>query len=222
MKREADIKLTTAIKSNNPVEWRMANYLRNRYSKALDKVKTLYYQASFKKDYNLWGTIKTKENSLTPMELAIKGKRIKSPKKIATEFDHFYKNKIKKIKDKFTNPEVDPIEILRKLVPKPKNKFTIPLIMQQECFKLIKNMKSSNSTGMADINSRFIKLIPKATSMYMTHMIDRIIRSKKCPRILKGSKVFPILKQGKNSTNPSRYCPISNLSVFDKIAQGSW
>ena len=93
----------------------------------------------------------------------------------------------------------------------------IPLITQEESLDIIKKMKPTDSAGLDDINSRFIKLIPKTVSLKMTHLINTIIRSKMYPKILKISKVLPILKQGKSPTEPSSYRPISNLSVFDKI-----
>ena len=77
-------------------------------------------------------------------------------------------------------------------------------------------MKSSNSPWLDFCNTRLLKLIPKATSMYMTHLINLIIRSKTYPRIL---KVLLLLKQGKSPMDPSGYRPISNLSVFDKLIQ---
>ena len=53
----------------------------------------------------------------------------------------------------------------------------------------------------------------------MTHLINTIIQAKTYPRILKISKVLPILKPGKCPTEPSSFRPISNLSVIDKIIQ---
>merc|ERR1711954_312632 len=75
------------------------------------------------------------------------------------------------------------------------------------------------SAGMDDITSKMIKMIPKVTAMYMTHLINAVIITAKYPSILKISRILPILKPGKVKFNPEGYRPISNLSVIDKIIQ---
>ena len=81
MKKEADNNLTKAINSGDPTDWRISKYRRNKYTKALDSAKTIYYQAYFKCDYNLWRTIKIKEKLSTPTKIYTKGKKITSPRK---------------------------------------------------------------------------------------------------------------------------------------------
>ena len=110
----------------------------------------------------------------------------------------FY-NKIKKMRYDFPETIVDPIEILSKLVPKPKSVFKLPIIKYDETYKIIMNLKLSNAAGFDDITSRVVKLVPKTTAMMMTHLINAIITEAKYPDILKVCCILPILKPNKES-----------------------
>ena len=132
-----------------------------------------------------------------------------------------FKNKIDKIRNEFHNGSIDSIEILGKLIDKPKTTFEIPTIQYEEAYKIIiiTKMKLSMLSEMDDITTKIIKMIPKVTAMYMTHLINAVVISSKYPRKLKISRILPILKPGKVNNNPDGYRPISNLSVIDKIIQ---
>ena len=52
--------------------------------------------------------------------------KITSLKNIANHMNKYFDNKIREIRNKFTEPTVDPIELLGKLINKPETKFTLP------------------------------------------------------------------------------------------------
>ena len=184
----------------------------------LDKVRTAYYQKVLNSDYQLWKTLENKKLS-TPTEINYKGKTITSPKKIANIMNKHFSDKITKIRDEFEHSNVDPIEVLSKVVEKPVTELTIPRITYSECYDIVSKMKLSGSSGMDGINSRILRTVPKITALLMPHLINRIIETSTYPDILKVSRILPILKPEKVKTNPDSYRPICNLSVFDKIIQ---
>ena len=57
------------------------------------------------------------------------------------------------------------------------------------------------------------------SSLWLTHLFNAIIRTKKYPKILKVTRVLPILKSKKPKTAKNLYRPVANLSVFDKVIQ---
>ena len=75
-------------------------------------------------------------------------------KMIANIANNFFIEKIKDIRRHFFITDNDPIEILKKLKPRNENTFSIPFITINETQKYIKELKSSNSTGYDDINSK--------------------------------------------------------------------
>merc|ERR1711954_67937 len=127
MKMQYDSKLTKAIEENTPEGWRIVRVIRNQYTKALDYGKTEYYKRVLNTDYNLWRTLESKQIT-TPTEILYKGKMTSSPKKIAKLMNKNFNEKVKKIRDNFDDINVDPIEILGKIVDKPDSTFDIPLI----------------------------------------------------------------------------------------------
>ena len=80
-------------------------------------------------------------------------------------------------------------------------------------------MSPTNARGFDQINSKITKMIPHMTSLWMTHLFNSIVRTKKYPKLLKVTRILPILKSKKLKTEKSSYRPIANLCVYDKIIQ---
>ena len=79
-------------------------------------------------------------------------------KMISNISNNYFIQKIKNIRKTFTQSDNDPLEILKILKPRNKNEFKIPFITIGETKKIIKELKSSNSTGYDDINSKILKI----------------------------------------------------------------
>ena len=81
----------------------------------------------------------------------------------------YFDKKIKDIRNKFTDPTVDPIEISGKLIVKPVTKFTLPYITYKDTYKIIMKMKMSNSSGLDEINTKILCMVPKVTALLMVN-----------------------------------------------------
>ena len=75
-------------------------------------------------------------------------------KMLANIANNYFIEKIKNIRRKFTVTNNDPIEILKILKPGNENSFSIPFITINQTKNFIKELKSSNSTGYDDLNSK--------------------------------------------------------------------
>ena len=75
-------------------------------------------------------------------------------KMLANISNNYFIEKIKTIRRNFISTENDPLEILKKLKPRNENNFNIPYITIYQAKNYIKELKSSNSTGYDNINSK--------------------------------------------------------------------
>ena len=114
---------------------------------------------------------------------------------------------------------MDPIEVLKLLIPQPKTTFVLPSITIKEVENIIKRMKKSNTSGFDGISTRFLKLIPEISAAFLANAINTSIASSTFPEILKISRILPLSKPEKDLNEMSSYRPISNLHTFDKIIE---
>ena len=80
-------------------------------------------------------------------------------------------------------------------------------------------MKSTNSHGNNEVASPILKDMPSYTSMSVCHLFDMMLRFDKFPKKFGIACLTPILKQGKDKTNPLSYRPISNLNSVEKLIE---
>ena len=170
----------------------------------------------------IWNTIKRisqGEKSVVPNSIIHEGKLIESPKKLAETLNQFFNEKIRKIRKEIPETNQDPMELVRKLIPKKESRFKMKEINVQRTYEIIENMKSSNTCGFDNISSRTIKMIPELTAILMTHAINCMIRKKRFPDILKISRILPISKPGRDNRLIENMRPISNLNTLEKVVE---
>ena len=102
----------------------------------------------------------------------------------------------------------------------PKSPFNVIQTTVEEVYQEILKCKPSKSSGVDAVTMLMIKEIPLTSALCICHLINCIIRSKKYPRILKLSKIYPIKKPGLSATDIDSYRPINSLSSVDNIVEG--
>ena len=137
---ETNKQLSKAIQTKDTNEWRLYKTMKNQVSKIIEKMKRSYYMGKMKRIRSMWGTIKelagTKEIT-TPRTLITGGKQVTSPKEMADTLNEHFTEKIEEIRRKFTRPKMDPIMLLKKLLPRPETKFVLTEISIEETKKYI-------------------------------------------------------------------------------------
>jgi hypothetical protein len=88
-----------------------------------------------------------------------------------------------------------------------------------EIKKIIKILKTSKSPGVDEVNNRLLKNLPRKGIVYLTYLINACLKLGYFPNSWKKASVVPILKPGKDPSNPSSYRPISLLSSLGKILE---
>ena len=159
------------------------------------------------------------EPSSIPTRIIEETETVTSPAKLAKLMHAHFDDKIADIRKEFKEPQNDPISYLELLIKKPKSKFKLEEIKLEDTYQIITKMQKTNSSGYDNVNSRILKEIPHIISIYMTHLINTMIRTSIFLQALKITKIIPISKPKKCVTMKTSYRPIAVLNSFEKIAE---
>ncbi|GBN93689.1 putative RNA-directed DNA polymerase from transposon X-element [Araneus ventricosus] len=105
---------------------------------------------------------------------------------------------------------------------RPPNKFKFNDItppLPYEIKNCIKKLKINKAPGNDKINNKMLKCLPDNYIYHLTLIIYKIMTIGHFPTKWKTATVIPILKPGKDPTQPSSHRPISLLSAISKIAE---
>merc|ERR1711867_17087 len=171
----------------------------------------------------MWGTFKDLSNTnkqIPPRIILHNGNLVTSIKQIVNIANNFFIEKIRTIRESFPiNNNISPLEILKNLVPKSQNEFSIKMATIGDIQRIIEKMKPKNSKGNDITNMKIIKKLCPAVLPHITHLVNSIIFTEIYPTILKVSRITPILKPDKQSEIIDSYRPINNLSAVEKIVE---
>lgn len=84
---------------------------------------------------------------------------------------------------------------------------------------IIKNLKDSKAPGIDKISNKCIRNLPPNLLIYLTALINAILKFNYFPKSWKIAIVCPIPKPGANLTFPESYRPISLLSCLSKVTE---
>ena len=96
--------------------------------------------------------------------------------------------------------------------------FSLKAVHPDEVAKVIKNLKSTKSCGLDDIDSYVLKLACDQLTPAITHIVNLSIQQGCFPSMWKVSKVIPLFKK-KDATLPQNYRPVALLAITSKILE---
>jgi len=96
------------------------------------------------------------------------------------------------------------------------NDWQFTLTTELELVKIIKSLKSKNSSGYDSLSNRMIKKEPYVFAKLLKPLINESIDGGIFPSCLKTANVIPIFKKG-DTSNLNNYRPISLLPVLSKV-----
>ena len=99
-----------------------------------------------------------------------------------------------------------------------KNQRKLSSISEETVRKELKNIKSSKSTGLADIPARLLKDGSGAIARLLSVLRNRSLAEGSIPLQCKHATVTPVYNSD-SKTNPANYRPISVLPIFSKIIE---
>jgi len=97
--------------------------------------------------------------------------------------------------------------------------FDIHEVTTREVLETVKSLKDSNSTGIDNIKTSFIKDSVDSLLTIITFLVNYSIKTRKVPQLWKTAIVIPIYKNVGSKTDPSNYRPISLLPILSKILE---
>ena len=163
----------------------------------------------------------TKNMSPTTVK-AEDGSLVTSPSKLASMFNDFFLDKVKKLRTQTNSPpKVDPVIRLQQWLKKqgkPLPPFSLKVINRQQLRKLIKRMKGGKSCGVDGIDSYSLKLAAPLLEDALEHLINLSIKTGTFSTFWKHQMVFPQHKKS-DKTITKNYRPVSHLVELGKLVE---
>jgi hypothetical protein len=91
------------------------------------------------------------------------------------------------------------------------------LTTPSEVIKAIKRLKVGKAPGPNGIPSRVLRHLPKRAITFLTKVFNAVLRRQYFPPVWKHARVLPILKSGKDPTQPSSYRPMSPRHCWQSL-----
>lgn len=101
----------------------------------------------------------------------------------------------------------------------PENIQSLAPTSPDEVKNIIKYVSAKKAPGRDRISNRAIKHLPQKAIVFLTTIINGILRTQYFPRLWKTAEVLMIPKPNKDPTFPQNYRPISLLPALSKIAE---
>jgi hypothetical protein len=213
-----------ALINNNVESWREYRNLKNTTTNKIKNAKRKWLTKRLNNINNagdVWKTAKTfwKYNEEGPPKgLIINGKFSNKPKEMVVELNKKYIKKVNDFRSHLDKiDKKDPIEILRKIIPRIQSEFIIKEITSEQTINLIRSFKTSNSRGPDSLTISHIKKAGEVLIPIIKHIINLSIKQSKVPQVLKNSRITPLKKKGKDELQPLSYRPINNISTMAKL-----
>ena len=144
--KEADELLTVAISTNHPLDWMRFKHMRNKALAKVEADQKEYIAARMSKSGQFWKTSKEltmAQPQVTPKAIQHNGSIVRKPLELANLANcHFYE-KIRKIRSNVAVEKMDPMSILRLVMPPGQTELSIPLITLAQTKHLIRTIKTS-------------------------------------------------------------------------------
>ena len=199
----------------------LAKSLKNKLTKTIEKEKMKIMKKKLSHVKNRWKVIDSLDEpeNLIPTTINYKGELSNSPKRIGEMLGNFYNEKIETIRSEFDASNTAAMETFEYLIPKPNTSFSFKTVSTSKTYEVITKLKLSNAKGNDEMTSRIMRECPHFNALAITHIFNSMIRTKKYPQILKTARIVPLLKKGKDPTDPNSFRPVSNLLVTDKVIE---
>lgn len=196
---------------------------RNLYNQLKRQIKSKYYtdmlEANKHDMKNTWKIMKTAMNKTHDKsnisQINCNGNLLSNEQHIANAFCEYFANVGPDYASKIPKSNLMPSYYMKN---KNKNSIFINPTDPEEIDKIISNLKSKNSSGHDNINSKLIKVLKNELKVPISVLTNKSISDGIFPDIFKIAKVVPIYKC-KNKEEVNNYRPISLLPTLSKILE---
>ena len=138
---------------------------------------------------------------------------------MANALNRQYVKTVRDIVNAMPPPPKDPLIDYVKYVGPVKHIFTFKKISMDELRRCISSMKTTGSGASDQISSWMLKQAFPQLEPLLLHLSNRIIETSIFPSTLKISKILPIEKLGKPTTDSSGWRPINIVNTIAKVIE---
>ena len=208
---------------NNENIKELYNQKRNQVNREIKRSKKIYYVQHFGDNSNnikkIWSGIReivNLKNTISPKvsRLNVNCKTVVNPKEIASNLNNFFVNIGPSTESNI--PKVGNINPAKFM--KGRQQFNFIIVHISEEVLGIINALENKSTGPTSIPTKLLKMIPDLIIIPLCRIINMSFINGVFPDNLKIVEVIPVHKGG-STQDMNNFCPISLLSIFDKIME---
>ena len=167
-----------------------------------------------------WKTAKTFmdwKTTGTPHQIEVNGRLVTRALEIATHMNEFFIDKVRKIRETMLETAENFTTCVRIMSNKQTN-LSLQHVTVKQVKKLLKNLKSSHSTSIDELDSYAVKLAADVIAQPLHHVIVLSVNQNKFPTAWKFSKVIPLHKK-LSQLERKNYRPVAILSPLSKILE---
>ena len=220
---------TKAVSTNDEDDW--TNFRRNectryRGGRHLTEVyKNLETEKDTGKLYSTTRKLLGWNKQGPPSSFLVDGILVKKQQQIANHQADYYDKKIKEIKNKIPQVNIDPLGQLKRIFgrwirPGRIQQFELKLTSEKEIGELISKLKNSKAYGIDRIDATIFKMFASHLIPPVTHVVNLSLKNSKFPARWKLARILPLLKgKGIPLDNPSSFRPVSQLPVTSKLTE---
>ena len=220
-------------KTGNPVLLKEFRYKCKEVKREVKTDEKKYFEANFSEEAgvtNAWRTANeilgtTKNLAPTVIKHQEENEKpvlVTSPKKIATIFNNFFRNKVEKLRNKTNKPSsilpTDRLKNWLKKRPEPPPSFKIKKVDKVILRKAIKRMKGKRGHGVDTIDSYSLKLASPLIEDSLLHLVNLSIANNTFATPWKPQLIFPLHKK-KEKTKVENFRPVSHLVEVGKLCE---
>ena len=229
---DRDVARKTAMESKSDEDWARYKRLRNLATNAIRKDKN---EDRWRKTNSwniecstakMWKEVRKAAGwdvAAAPTDIQDGPSILRSPREIAEKFALYFREKIRLINDGLSNPQIDPLELLRRgnarWNPRPESALELTEVTPEKVGKLIDKLSGSKATGYDGLEAAVIKIAKGHLTQPICWIVNASIRTGKFPRIWKIAKIVPIYKNKGSKLEPKSYRPVSILSPVSKVLE---
>ena len=195
-------------KINNAKRNDEAKYKKNIVDQNLDNISSL------------WGTVKTFmdwKSSGSPSQISKDNFLYTKAKQVADIMNEFFVEKIQKLKIKFSGTPPNYNHCYRAMIGK-NCKLTMNYVSMRKVKKILKNLRSSKSVGLDELDSYSLKVAADIIAPSVHHIVTLSVMQQKFPSSFKLAKVIPLHKK-LSKLDRKNYRPVSILSPLSKVLE---
>ena len=221
--KDAQVK---AAGSGDLEDWRLYRSMRNQKNRAVKEDQLRWQKDKLSSTANPADMWKAAKSMLgwgcagPPTQLRHLGQYISSPKGIATTMNHFFLDKVKKLRENIPETDSDPIAKMKENMEGRSCSFSFDQVTVKQVDTIIRGLRGSKATGLDFIDVKNVKVVSKEISPCLAHIINLSIATNTFPDSYKHAKVVPLLKSSdKSPLDCSSYRPVSLLPVLSRVVE---